>query len=104
MTCPKIFKNQSEKDVAIWCAQRMGYYDIKWSTDGEIAVRDADNVLREMSPNHLKSIIRRDYIEQQGPYPALSKIIQDIINYACNIAKISTQDLTQEQLCGKLSA
>jgi hypothetical protein len=102
--CPTVFKDKAEKDVALWCAERMGFYDIRWSTEREIAVRDIDGKLKQMTPNHLKSIVRRDYIEQFGSYPNLCRIIDDIINYAMNTAATNKELTTAEQLCGKLSA
>lgn len=96
------FRSQKDKEVAMWCANRMSYYDVKWGTDGHIAVPNADGNLEEIGINHIRSIIRRDYLERHPAYPGLSKIISDVVNYALRFSVANKKDAYETTIHGKI--
>ena len=93
---------KKDSDCAVWCAKRMATYGIVWGTCGTLAVRNEDGLLVEMTPNHLKSMVRRDYIESNGHHPGLSRIIDDIIVYARGYAALNPENAVYTQLHGRL--
>ena len=68
-------------DVFAWIADRMIHYGIMWSTNGRICVKDESDEFRTMGLNHLRSIVRRDYLEAHGEFSGLNGIIEDVIMF-----------------------
>lgn len=93
---------KKDRDCAMWCAKRMASYGVVWGTCGTIATEDPDGLLKEMTENHLKSLVRRDYIETHGSYPGLSRIIEDIVAYAKGFAAHEPANVKLQTLHGKL--
>lgn len=65
--------------VFSWICERMIHYGIMWSTTGRICVKDHNDEFVEMSLNHLRSIVRRDYLQLHGEFPGLNGIIDDVV-------------------------
>jgi hypothetical protein len=72
--------------VAMWAAKRCLHYGIRWGVSGGIVCNLSDEY-HWIKPNHLKSIIRRDYISEFGNHPGLDKIIADVIEFGVKMAK-----------------
>jgi hypothetical protein len=92
--------------AATWLADRMGHYELQWSvttdnSDGEILCRDHEGKLKKMHRNHVRSILRRDYIEHFGNMPYLCAIIDDIIDYGIVVAKRHKDDAKEERVYGR---
>jgi hypothetical protein len=78
------FKNDvptKNVDIFNWIAERFTYHGILWSESGRACVKDVDDEYREIGLNHIKSIVRRDYIEAHGPTRAIDKIIDDVMTF-----------------------
>lgn len=81
-------KDTPEGKCCLWCSNRLSELGIMWSSSGRIAVKDpVDDLVKEVNKNHLKSLVRRDYIEAHGYFPGLSRIIEDLIENAINWSK-----------------
>jgi len=68
-------------EVFAWIADRLIHHEILWSEAGRACVKDADGEYKEIGLNHIKSIVRRDYLETHKPVPGLSKIIDDVFYF-----------------------
>lgn len=100
---PRIRVLRKDRDCAIWCAKRMAGYGIVWGTCGTLAVENEDGLLVEIGANHLKSMVRRDYLEAHGSHPGLNRIIDDVMNYARGYAKCKPEESVFHTLHGKLN-
>ena len=77
-------------EASRWITSRMKEYEIFFSTTGNIVVKDIDDRFKFMGRNHLKSNLRRDFMQARGPLRGLDKLIDDIIEYKLHIASKST--------------
>jgi hypothetical protein len=76
----KDYPDNPDAQAAIWVNDALKYYGITWNKLGEIQVKVGDDVLLA-KPNHVKSIIRRDFIQAKGNLPGLSQIIEDVFAF-----------------------
>lgn len=91
----KMRASKELRQAVDWLAQRMNYYDFLWAVDGRIAVK-IDGGNQTMTRNHVKSILRRDFIEANGHMRGIAKIIDDLISCAQRFAA-DNRDLSRAE-------
>lgn len=79
MTDRMTVQTQKDREVALWVRDRLISYHFIWTTCGQIVTRDHDGLNRVIAFNHVKSLLRRDYIEAKGHHQGLDKIVADVL-------------------------
>lgn len=76
----KDYPENPDAQCALWINERFVHHGFLWNKDGNAQCIAGDEIFN-IKDNHIKSIVRRDYIELKGNYPGLSQIIDDIIAF-----------------------
>lgn len=80
--------------VRLWLVNRFMELELQVSTRGQFA-SIVDNKLFLMSDNHVKCLLRKDYIEANGNVPGLNRAIERLL--ADGKASAATIPLTGEE-------
>jgi hypothetical protein len=94
-----------EEKTALWLLHRVAYHHIIWSREaGEIVVEDVDGSFKTMSRNHLKTILRRDYLTAHGPFPNLTRILDSVLDFCRDDAIYGDREGDLITIAGKLDS
>lgn len=72
--------------MRLWLLDRFTALDLQISTGGRFA-SIVDGKLYIMTENHVKSMLRRDYIEAHGNVPGLNRVLTELLEDGKTAAK-----------------
>lgn len=102
---PKIFCLASQHDTVMWLVKRIAYHGIIWAREtGEVIIEDIDGQYKTMKRNHLKCIIRRDYLEAHGPFPGIDALLEQILDFAQHESMYGEREGNLIDIAGELDA